>query len=86
MGYDPRSVFRARSNGSGFRTIAPAVALLFAIQSLKAQAPSRCKGVSGEVRPEPSAIQRAPSFGPTFRAIGALAGFQFTIQPLTSQA
>ena len=86
MGYDPRSVFRARSNGSGFRTIAPAVALLFAIQSLKAQAPSCCRGVSGEVRPKPSAIRRALLFGPTFRAICPLAGLQFTIQLLTSQA
>ena len=86
MGYDPRSVFRARSNGSGFRTIAPVVALLFAIQLLKAQAPDRCRGVSGEVRPKPSAIRRALSFGPTFRAIGPLVGLQFAIQPLTSQA
>lgn len=62
------------------------VALLFAIQLLKAQAPDRCRGVSGEVRPKPSAIRRALSFGPTFRAIGPLVGLQFAIQPLTSQA
>jgi hypothetical protein len=77
---DPRSAFRALSNGPTFETIAALVPELFPIQLVSAAVSATWSGVSHEVGPDPRSAFRALSNGPTFETIAALVPELFPIQ------